>query len=189
MIEISSKIHTEVISSNASDEHLQQLLSTANSSASNYVNINSLNLLRERSILEHISITFKITAPVYAFRALMSERYLSYYPNPGVNRIFSGKFYIPETIDESSYALIEEHCTVSYSKYKELLNEVSPELARLVLPVNTYSDMLVTLNLRETLDFLDFISITESLELKQISDQIKNILLKEIPLFYKMFLG
>ena len=105
---------------------------------------------KEFSLLEHFSFTFKVEAPVSVFRELMRERVVSYFKTTGKDRVFSGEFYLPSTLPPIAALRITASYEEAFTTYQQLLAEgSSPEEARLVLPVATYADMLVTLSLRE----------------------------------------
>lgn len=184
MTHFSNNINVTLMSTNASDQYLQTILATTNSSSTETPLIESIDIIRDSAILEHLTFTFRIVAPVYVFRALMDQRYLSYYPNPGINRVFSGNFYIPQNISEVDKKIIMQSCSESYTAYQSLLKSISPDIARLILPINTYSDMLVTMNLKELIYFLEFITVNKSDELNKIKHGIYDILIELMPQFY-----
>lgn len=186
MIEFSSQISTSLYFSNASDQYIQELFSVLNSQSHNWTP-SDISIPRDYAVLEHLTFTFQINAPVYVFRALMQERFLSYYPNPGINRVFSGKFFIPDWEPKTIQNNIIDACRVAYKKYQEMLEISSPEISRLVLPINTYSDMLVTLDLKEVIRFLEFLKSSESKELTTIMHQIINIIKDTIPITFRFF--
>jgi thymidylate synthase (FAD) len=123
------------------------------------------------SVQEHCIITVEIKAPIFVLRQIMRARTAS--PSE-LSLRYSGDadldFYVPseERIKESGYTGPEdeqsfiqgefhEHDQDSYWLYKRLLNEtgINSELARSVLPVSMYSNVLLTIDLRNMLHFLN----------------------------------
>lgn len=160
MLSFSSDIDVLVIYTNCSDEYIHSL----HENCSREIKKDYLSIAetfkhivdsKDYAILEHVIFTFKIEAPVSAFRSLMRERVVSYYEAPGVDRVFSGKFYLPDSLHGSERELIVSSISDSYNNYREAINSgMKPELARLLLPISTYADMLVTMNLKELLSFI-----------------------------------
>lgn len=138
--------------------------------------INFLMRDRHGSPFEHNAFTFYIEAPIFVFREFMRHRIASYneesarykelepvfyLPNEDRNLIQTGKVgayeFVPGTHDQYldvHYAIIES-TKITYDAYKNLLkNGIAREVARMVLPVNIYSSMYVTLNARSLMNFL-----------------------------------
>lgn len=138
--------------------------------------INFLMRDRHGSPFEHNAFTFYIEAPIFVFREFMRHRIASYneesarykelepvfyVPNEDRNLIQTGKVgayeFVPGTHDQYldvHYSIIES-TKITYDAYKYLLkNGIAREVARMVLPVNIYSSMYVTLNARSLMNFL-----------------------------------
>jgi len=138
--------------------------------------INFLMRDRHGSPFEHNAFTFYIEAPIFVFREFMRHRIASYneesarykelepvfyLPNEDRNLIQTGKVgayeFVPGTHDQYldvHYSIIES-TKITYDAYKYLLkNGIAREVARMVLPVNIYSSMYVTLNARSLMNFL-----------------------------------
>lgn len=138
--------------------------------------INYLMRDRHGSPFEHNALTFYIEAPIFVFREFMRHRIASYNEESGRYRQLRPVFYVPDAERNlvqqgkpGAYEFIpgtpEQHalvvdevraaCTWAYTSYKQLLKlGVAREVARVVLPVNTYSSMYVTMNARALMNFL-----------------------------------
>ncbi len=135
-------------------------------------------LMRSRhgSPFEHNSMTFFVQAPIFVFRELMRHRVNSYNEESGRYRELRPVFYVPsperQLVQEGKpghYTFVagtpEQHklvdettreiCERTYAAYRELLDAgVAREVARIVLPLTTYSSMYVTVNARSLMSFL-----------------------------------
>ncbi|MEJ5915874.1 FAD-dependent thymidylate synthase [Pseudokineococcus sp. 1T1Z-3] len=135
-------------------------------------------LMRDRhgSPFEHTSMTFYVQAPIFVFREFMRHRIASYNEESGRYRELRPVFYVPArdrrlvqegkpgayrftagTADQ--HALVESEVraasTRAYEAYRAMLDAgVAREVARVVLPVTTYSSMYVTMNARALMNFL-----------------------------------
>jgi thymidylate synthase (FAD) len=138
--------------------------------------INYLMRDRHGSPFEHNSMTFYVQAPIFVFREFMRHRIASYneesgrykelspvfyVPGPERNLVQIGKTgayeFIPGTAEQT--ALVEQETrTISqhaYESYQRMLEAgVAREVARIVLPLNIYSSMYVTMNSRALMNFL-----------------------------------
>lgn len=135
-------------------------------------------LIRERhgTPFEHNSITFRVEAPIFVFREWHRHRMQSYNEMSGRYTELLPRFYAPgpdralvnvgssarpemAPADPEVVHLVHEnlldHYKASWVKYQLLLDlGVAKEVARLVLPVGTMSQMYATANLRAWLHFL-----------------------------------
>jgi thymidylate synthase (FAD) len=136
-------------------------------------------LMRDRhgSPFEHNSMTFFVQAPIFVFREFMRHRIgISYNEESGRYRELRPVFYVPgperklrQEGKPGAYTFVdgtpEQHeivtratkdaCRAAYAAYQEMLAAgVAREVARIVLPVTTYSSMYVTLNARSMMSFL-----------------------------------
>jgi len=126
---------------------------------------------------EAVTLTFEVKAPIFVLRQWHRHRTWSYNELSARYRELPEEFYVPEpaTIgqqsktnkqardltlggDEDSYynsEKIRSACSYAFEVYKQLLERGAPrELARGVLPMNTYSHMFATVNLLNLLKFL-----------------------------------
>jgi len=138
--------------------------------------INYLMRDRHGSPFEHNSMTFYVQAPIFVFREFMRHRIASYNEESGRYKELSPVFYVPgpernlvqigktghyEFIPGSAeqVALVEQEARTTsqqaFESYKRMLEAgVAREVARIVLPLNIYSSMYVTMNSRALMNFL-----------------------------------
>ena len=138
--------------------------------------INYLMRDRHGSPFEHNSMTFYVQAPIFVFREFMRHRIASYneesgryrelhpvfyVPSPQRNLVQVGKpgayDFLPGTAEQQELVdrLTRERSVEAYAAYQEMLAAgVAREVARIVLPLNLYSSMYVTLNARSLMNFL-----------------------------------
>jgi thymidylate synthase (FAD) len=138
--------------------------------------INYLMRDRHGSPFEHNSMTFYVQAPIFVFREFMRHRIASYNEESGRYKELNPVFYVPgadrnllqvgkaghyEFLPGSAeqVALVEQESRTAsihaYESYKRMLEAgVAREVARIVLPLNIYSSMYVTMNARALMNFL-----------------------------------
>ncbi|ROS59695.1 thymidylate synthase (FAD) [Frigoribacterium sp. PhB160] len=138
--------------------------------------INYLMRDRHGSPFEHNSMTFYVQAPIFVFREFMRHRMASYNEESGRYRELNPVFYVPAptrnlqqvgkpgaydflpgTPEQSELVRAETERTSreAYASYKRMLDAgVAREVARIVLPLNIYSSMYVTVNARSLMNFL-----------------------------------
>jgi thymidylate synthase (FAD) len=139
--------------------------------------INYLMRDRHGSPFEHTSMTFYVQAPIFVFREFVRHRIgHSYNEESGRYRELQPVFYLPAP--ERNLAQVgkpgayefrpgtpEQHelvreqtiaaCTRAYRAYRDMLaSGVAREVARIVLPLSTFSSMYVTVNARSLMHFL-----------------------------------
>lgn len=138
--------------------------------------INYLMRDRHGSPFEHNSMTFYVQAPIFVFREFMRHRIASYNEESGRYRELRPVFYVPASdrnliqvgkpgayeflpgtpeqialVDETT----REASTAAFEAYQRMLQAgVAREVARIVLPLNIYSSMYVTVNARSLMNFL-----------------------------------
>jgi thymidylate synthase (FAD) len=138
--------------------------------------INYLMRDRHGSPFEHNAFTFYIEAPIFVFREFMRHRIASYNEESGRYKELAAVFYVPseerkliqvgkagaytfedgtrEQYQEMREAITESSMQ-SYQYYQQMLDAgVAREVSRMVLPVNIYSSMYVTINARSLMNFL-----------------------------------
>ena len=128
------------------------------------------------SPFEHVTLTFRVEAPIFVTREMLRHRLSSFNEESGRYRELDGVFYVPRpgrplvqvgkvgeyrftagTPDQGrlTRGLIRIASAVSWTIYRRLLRlGIAREVARLVLPVNLYSTIYYTANLRSLLNFL-----------------------------------
>lgn len=138
--------------------------------------INYLMRDRHGSPFEHAVFTFRIEAPIFVFREFMRHRMASYNEESGRYKELEPVFYVPngtrnliqigkpgayeflpgtEKQEDLVIDAIIKASTDSYNHYQELLDAgIAREVARMVLPLNIFSSMYVTMNARSLMNFL-----------------------------------
>lgn len=138
--------------------------------------INYLMRDRHGSPFEHNSMTFYVQAPIFVFREFMRHRIASYneesgryrelrpvfyLPGPERNLVQVGKpgayDFLPGTAEQTALVSAEVRAvaTEAFAAYQRMLDAgVAREVARIVLPLNIYSSMYVTMNARSLMNFL-----------------------------------
>lgn len=178
--------------------------------------INYLMRDRHGSPFEHNSFTFYIEAPIFVFREFMRHRIASYNEESGRYKELSPTFYVPSverplvqvgkpgayTFESGDYAQV---MTVqaelmrtnddAYLSYKRMLNlGIAREVARMVLPVNIYSSMYVTMNARSLMNFLSLRSMNQGTypsfpqeEIAMVADEMEAIFAEVMPITHGCF--
>lgn len=137
--------------------------------------INYLMKNRHTSPFESVNFTFEVKAPIFVLRQWHRHRTWSYNEISARYAELPEEFYVPEegqittqsasnkqmrTDSENPHAFyirkkIESHCARAFELYREFIADGCPrELARGVLPVNTYSHMFATVDLHNLFHFL-----------------------------------
>jgi thymidylate synthase (FAD) len=176
-------------------------------------------LMRERhgTPFEHNAFTFYVEAPIFVFREFMRHRVASYNEESGRYRELDPVFYVPN--DERKLLQIGKpgmytfesgtdfqknqvreailaNSVESYVKYNKMLNlNVAKEVARMVLPVNLYSSMYVTMNARGLMNFLSLrTSKSDALnpsypqvEIEMVAEQMEALWAEKMPLTYESY--
>jgi thymidylate synthase (FAD) len=127
------------------------------------------------SPLESVQFTFDVKAPIFVFRQWHRHRTWSFNEVSARYSVLPEEFYIPEveqiTTQSTSnkqmrtdevhpkaaefQAAVERACGDAFQLYKRLIDRGMPrELARGVLPMNTYSHMFATVDLMNLSKFL-----------------------------------
>jgi thymidylate synthase (FAD) len=124
---------------------------------------------------ESVVFTFEVKAPIFVFRQWHRHRTWSYNEMSARYTELPEEFYVPEpcqittqsksnkqmrTDEQHPHALriagcIGVTCEAAFATYKKMMDQGCPrELARGVLPLNTYSRMFATVNLHNLFHFL-----------------------------------
>jgi len=136
--------------------------------------INYLWKHKHTSPFEAAAFTFEVKAPIFVFRQWHRHRTQSINELSARYRELPEEYYIPSpeivgqqasknkqgrepSIRDRAIKLshINQHCQRAFKLYRELLEEGWPrELARMVLPLNTYSHMFASVNLLNLFRFI-----------------------------------
>lgn len=178
--------------------------------------INYLMRDRHGSPFEHNAFTFYIEAPIFVFREFMRHRIASYNEESGRYKELAPVFYMPDrdrelvqvgkpgayTFEEGTedqYNELEfsfETTTYkAYMQYVEMLEKgIAREVARMVLPLNIYSSMYVTMNARALMNFLSLRSLAQGtfpsfpqLEIAMVADKMEDLFADVMPITHASF--
>jgi thymidylate synthase (FAD) len=138
--------------------------------------INYLMRDRHGSPFEHNSMTFYVQAPIFVFREFMRHRIASYNEESGRYRELRPVFYVPARErnlvqqgkpgayeflpgTDAQHEIVEAATRATsieaFEAYQRMLSAgIAREVARIVLPLNIYSSMYVTMNARALMNFL-----------------------------------
>ncbi|MCU1635470.1 MAG: thymidylate synthase, flavin-dependent [Cryobacterium sp.] len=179
--------------------------------------INYLMRDRHGSPFEHNSMTFYVQAPIFVFREFMRHRIASYNEESGRYRELRPVFYVPAAdrnlvqvgkpgaydflpgTPEQSALVVQQTRAVSvhaYESYQRMLQAgVAREVARIVLPLNIYSSMYVTVNARSLMNFLSLRTRREDThfpsfpqrEIEMCAEKMENHFAELMPMTYGAF--
>lgn len=140
--------------------------------------INALVRLRHGSPFEHNTFTFRVTVPIFVAREWQRHRIGSFNEVSGRYTKLKGHFYIPKSnqrggLANSGTSMVpkRDHLAIyteldvedqmrmmsiqSWSLYEDLINDgVANEVARMILPLNTFTSFYWTINARSLMNFL-----------------------------------
>jgi thymidylate synthase (FAD) len=181
--------------------------------------INYLMRDRHGSPFEHNSMTFYVQAPIFVFREFMRHRIASYNEESGRYRELNPVFYVPapernllqvgkpgaysfepgsaEQVDLVA-AETKAQSIAAFESYQRMLDAgVAREVARIILPLNIYSSMYVTLNARSLMNFISLRTKREGShfpsfpqrEIEMAAEKIEDFFAELMPLTYAAFNG
>lgn len=161
---------------------------------------------------EMAGMTIEVQAPIMVFREWHRHRTQSYnemsgryteLPNicyiPSLERLMNGKQSksnkqsseggFDKQVASCYRASIADACEAARETYEFLLSEgVAKEIARLVLPVNQYSRMRASANLRNWLGFLTLrLDPTAQWEIRQYANTVAGLIEEKFPRTYELF--
>ena len=185
---------------------------------SSYGRINFLMKNRHGTPFEHASMTFYMEMPIFVFREFhrhrigwsyneMSGRYKElpptfYVPAPNRNLVQVGKAgayeFVPGDSDQYNGAIstMQQVYGEAYYAYKQMLeNGVAKEVARVVLPVGTYSAQFATCNPRSLMAFLSLRTKHENAkfpsfpqrEIEMVAEEMETVFAGLFPMTWKAF--
>lgn len=128
---------------------------------------------RHTSPFEHVNITFNIKMPIFCMRQFVRHRTFRLNEMSARYTQLPKEFYVPRYYRTQSKTnkqgsevsvdldnteikkMIEYHCEKSYRLYEDLMEKgVAREMARMVLPVNIYTEIYVNTDLHNLMHFL-----------------------------------
>jgi thymidylate synthase (FAD) len=138
--------------------------------------INYLMRSRHGSPFEHNSMTFLVSAPIFTIRHMMRHRIWSFNEESARYKELESVFYVPDREralkqvgkpghyqyvpgTDADHELVTTSVVAAYRaayrEYQSMLDAgIARELARMVLPVSTYSTVYATCNARALMHFL-----------------------------------
>lgn len=172
--------------------------------------INFLMAHRHGTPFESVVYQFNVKCPIFVAREWFRHRIGSFNEYSGRYSKMVNDFYIPEnvrtqtgkpgaykfeTIDDGSRdwfkSELQASCGNAFILYDNALKAgVAKELARLVLPVNIYTQFTWTVNLRSLLNFVSLRSADNAMyEIRRYSLTIENMIHETVPSAYKAFVA
>lgn len=168
--------------------------------------LNFLMRQKHETPFEHTFFRFEVKAPIFVFREWHRHRIgISINEQSGRYMQLEREFYVPAGEDyrvqrgkpgayhfepdtdtqriEESRANIERVCNDAFDEYERQLEAgVAKEIARIVLPVNTYSTMWWSCNARSLLAFLALRNAPDAQrEIRKYAEVMEDILLQVMP--------
>lgn len=175
--------------------------------------INYLIKHRHGTPFEHATFQFYVKAPLFVVREWQRHRMASYNEISGRYVEFSPEFYYPDKFripaatnkqgsvfpvddeigssvdewNESNRQWVIEHAEQSYAVYENLIaNKVAKEMARMVLPLNLYSQFYFTVNARSLMNFLSLRAAEDAQwEIRQYALGMKKIFKNHMPMTFQ----
>lgn len=160
---------------------------------------------------ESVTFTFEIKAPIFVFRQWHRHRTWSYNEVSARYTELPSEFYVPRDIGVQSttnkqgrapdqrgdidnaiiQGVIRDSAEASFAVYRRLLaQDVPRELARSVLPVNTYSHMFATVNLLNLFKFLTLRRDAHAqYEIRVYADALLELAQQVVPVAVEAFLN
>ena len=157
--------------------------------------------------LEHAVFKFHVKSPLFVARQWFRHRMASYNETSFRYREAPEEFYIPEkwrtqdvknkqgsiVLDDSEYSSFSEslvdHCKMAKNAYDAMLRAgVAREQARMVLPVNLYTEFYWTVNARSLMNFVGLRSDNHAQwEMRQYSHALATFFRREMPWTFGAF--
>ena len=180
--------------------------------------INYLARSRHGSPFEHSTFTFLLELPIFVVRELQRHRIASFNEESGRYKQLAPVFYVPDRdrklvqvgkpgeyrFEQGRYSdfeltanTIEDSSRHAYKEYDFLLRAgIAREVARMVLPLNIYSSLFITLNARSLMNLLslrvqDDTSMFPSFpqrEIEMMAEQMEEHFKTKMPATYKAFI-
>lgn len=164
------------------------------------------------SPFEHNAFTFLVEAPIFTINQMVRHRIASYNIESGRYKELEPVFYIPrksrpvvqvgktgdykfEDAEPASSVAARSHIKIAsedaWYRYERLLADgIAKEVARMVLPLNIYSSLYVTMNARALMNFLTLRNEEHAqYEIREVAQKMEVILAEKLPMVYKAFRG
>lgn len=221
-IEFSNEMTVKLVRSMAGDDMVVQAAQVSAKGENNPETvperlINALLLGRHGSPFEHNAFTFFVEAPLFVFREWQRHRISSFNEMSGRYTTLPAKFYIPGedrklvnsgtkmkpnmVFDRNGAGNIFRDVLASasedlWAEYQYALQQgVANEVARMVLPLNIYSQMYWTVNARSLMNFLSLrVESDDSLvrsypqwEIDVAAQKVEDIFKEQMPITHAAF--
>lgn len=172
---------------------------------------------RHSSPLEHSNFTFYIECPIFVVRELERHRVASYNEESGRYKELRGIFYVPnkerklrqigktgryEFTEGTRFQhwllnkLLRMYSKGSYRAYRLLLKAgIAKEVARMLLPVNIYTSLYMTVNARSLMNVLSLRTNHPEAtypskplrEIEMVAEKMETIFAEHMPIVYQYF--
>lgn len=214
-----SDVRVELIDSMGGDNRAVQAARVSTKGSESYEAVTGSTglinyLMREHHEVpfEHSVFTFYIEAPIFVTRQILKHRISSISEESGRYRELKGVFYLPaqersvrqvgktgdytfvedSELNKQARAEILDASVYALNFYDKMLSlGVAKEVARMVLPVNLYSTMYLTVNARSLMNILALrTSDTGShpqYEIEQVARQMEALWAEHSPATYEAF--
>lgn len=166
--------------------------------------INIILSKKHESVLEHISLSFRIICDRGVSHELVrhriasytqeSTRYCNYSKDKFGNELTFIKPIFFESDSEEYLMWCDQMRDIEWTYMKMIEKGVKPEQARCVLPISIKTEILMTMNLRSWINFIKLrCDETAHPQMREISHMILTILNEKLPkifnTYYEQFLG
>lgn len=164
------------------------------------------------SPFEHGAFTFLVEAPIFTINQMVRHRIASYNIESGRYKELEPVFYVPSKsrpvvqvgkTGDYEFAEPEFHASQyaevtianasedSWFRYESLLKAgIAKEVARMVLPLNIYSSLYVTMNPRGLMNFLRLRNEDHAQwEIREVAQRMEVLFAEKMPLTYRAFRG
>lgn len=165
---------------------------------------------KHTSPFEHVTFTFEVKAPIFVFRQWHRHRTWSFNEVSARYSELPEEFYVPdpsmigqqhasnkqardlslvineqeESLKRQEVTYYKAHCSKAFDTYRHLIEQAQwpRELARMVLPMSTYSHMFATVDLHNLLHFLELRDHSHAqLEIRVYAQAIRQLISNVVP--------
>lgn len=165
---------------------------------------------RHGTPFEHTTFTFYVKTPLFVRSEWHRHRIASYNEISGRYVEYEPEFYIPEIFRVQSTSnkqgsveannrvqswhtfakfVVDAASRDAYTRYQQLLKEdVAKEMARMILPLNLYTQFYFTVNARSLMNFLELrCAENAQWEIRQYALAIRDMFKEAMPMTYQAF--
>jgi len=163
------------------------------------------------SPFEHVTFTFMVEAPIFTINQMVRHRIASYNIESGRYKELQPVFYVPGEdrpvvqigktgcynflTDGEALESAQRHIRISsewsWDAYESMLERgIAKEVARMVLPLNIYSSLYVTMNARALINFLRLRNEHHAqAEIRDVAQKMEKIFEEHLPSTHAAFRG